>query len=214
VVKKQTQSGSKTNGQEPPRKRPNRGAFLLTSTGLVEVQLAEVDCETVGQKALGLLTLPPSWTLAFFVVASDVASSVSDPAKFQTALAHAAASAGLTTDKVIIRSNAVRETIADRGSLTSEIAEWCDAADTLLRLQAKTQGQFKGEVHWIIQDVAVSYAQGQLSNERRVSRETVTGYPARALPAPCNETASPRPLARTARAMPPKLCPAAAWAVN
>jgi len=171
VVTKPTQSGTKTNGQESHRKRPNRGVILLTHKGLLDLQLAEVDCKTVGQKAVGLLTLPASWTLPFFVVASDVASAISDPAKLQTVLAHAAASARLKTDKVIIRSNAVTETIADRGTLASESAAWDDAANTLLRLQAKTQSQVEGEVHWIIQNVAVSYAQGQLSNERRVSRE-------------------------------------------
>ena len=161
----------KMKGQESHRKLPNRGVILLTATGLHEVTLDSVSCETVGQKAFGLLTLPLAWTLPFFVVMCDMASTSTDLSKLKLALDQAAARAGVKTDKVIIRSNAETETIADRGSLLSQQAEWSHAADTILRLSRETDNQAEGKIHWIVQNVAFSYAQGQLSNERRISRE-------------------------------------------
>ncbi len=107
----------------------------------------------------------------FFVVSFDVVSLSPNPLELQVALAEAAARGGVRTDKVIIRSNAETETIADRGSLVSEAAEWDDAADILLALHERTSGKTEGKIHWIVQNLAASYAQGQLSNERRVSRE-------------------------------------------
>ena len=152
-------------------KVPNRVVTLLTPSGLIVNHPSEISCKTVGQKAHGILTHPVLWTLPFFVVTAEAISAISDSGHLLTALVEAAAAAGLSAAGVIIRSNAVVETIADRGSLASEITEWQDAAPTLLRLQAKTQSQVEGQVHWIVQDVARSHAQGQLSNERRVSRE-------------------------------------------
>src|SRR5882672_8583484 len=51
--------------------RPNRSVIVATEHGVCELSFDQISTETVGQKAIGLLTVPASWTLPFFVVSDN-----------------------------------------------------------------------------------------------------------------------------------------------
>ncbi len=71
----------------------------------------------------------------------------------------------------MVRSNGVEEGLSQRGALASAVCTWDDTEATLRRLSASASFGTNATTHWIVQTEIVSYAQGQMSNERRVRYE-------------------------------------------
>lgn len=149
---------------------PNRSVVIATERGLSELAPEEITVERTGQKAVGLLTVPRSWTLPFFVV-SDGALTSSLSGELKRVLNEAAVRSGVTPTKVMVRSNGVREGLSERGALASLPCSWSDVEQTLGNLRAKTLEVTSSPTHWIVQNQVTTHARGQMSNERRVRYE-------------------------------------------
>jgi predicted house-cleaning noncanonical NTP pyrophosphatase (MazG superfamily) len=150
--------------------RPNRRLVVVTETGVSDLSNDQVTADTVGQKALGLLTVPSSWTLPFFVVA-DRAIVGSASGELCQSLDAAARLSGVTTNKVMVRSNGVQEGLLQRGALTSLPCSWDEVEETLQQLRSQALRVTSLPTHWIVQDQFAVHARGQMSNERRVRYE-------------------------------------------
>jgi hypothetical protein len=149
---------------------PNRSVVIVTQLGLSELAPEEVTVESAGQKAVGLLTVPRSWTLPFFVV-SDGALTNSLSGALKRLMDEAAVRSGVTPTQVMVRSNGIQEGLSERGALASLPCSWNDVEETLRNLRAKALEITSSPTHWIIQNQATIHAQGQMSNERRVRYE-------------------------------------------
>jgi hypothetical protein len=150
--------------------RPNRSVVIVTEMGSTELAPEEVSAERIGQKAVGLLTVPRSWTLPFFVV-SDGALTGSLSGGLKRLLDEAADRSGVSRTKVMVRSNGIQEGLSERGALASLPCSWTDVEQTLGNLRAKALEVTRLPTHWIVQNQVISHAQGQMSNERRVRYE-------------------------------------------
>lgn len=149
---------------------PNRSLVIVTEQGLTELAPKEVTVERAGQKAVGLLTVPRSWTLPFFVV-SDQALTGTLGEGLRPLLDQAANRSGVSATKVMVRSNGIREGLGERGALASLPCSWGEVERTLGSLRAKALEVTSSPTHWIIQNQVTVHAQGQMSNERRVRYE-------------------------------------------
>jgi hypothetical protein len=137
---------------------------------VVELSHGEIGADTAGQKAMGLLTVPPSWTLPFFVVA-DGALVDSVSGDLRRWLDDAAHRSGVTAEKVMVRSNGIQEGLSQRGALASMPCSWAEVEQTLAGLRSQALQVTNSPTHWIIQDQSPVQARGQMSNERRVRYE-------------------------------------------
>jgi predicted house-cleaning noncanonical NTP pyrophosphatase (MazG superfamily) len=149
--------------------RPLRNLTIVLPTGVVSLLPADLSSESVGVKALGLSSMPQQWVPSFFVVsASSLTASMTDGdlgGLIQAALDEC----GISTNRVIIRSNGVGETLVDRGRL---ISTPCDR-DQILQILRQSNRAVTGstKVHWIVQAFVKEKLKGQLSNERRLRLE-------------------------------------------
>jgi predicted house-cleaning noncanonical NTP pyrophosphatase (MazG superfamily) len=151
--------------------RPNRSVITVSRTSVIEISAEQVSSETVGQKAAGLLTLPKNWTLPFFVVLDEALIETSSSDHLGVLLQEAALRAGVTSGRVMVRSNGVEEGLAQRGALASLSCPRGEVPKTLRNLRAQALGVTQSRTHWLVQDEVKVQARGQLSNERRVRHE-------------------------------------------
>ena len=138
---------------------------------MVEVAPDQATVDSVGEKALGLLTIPPDWTKPFFVVLDQVLSGVYPEEQLQAWLDEACNCCGVSSNNVMIRSNGVEEGLLQRGAFTSSTSTLAQIAKTLFRLRAGALEVTSTPTHWIVQNEVAVHARGQLSNERRVRYE-------------------------------------------
>ena len=121
-----------------------------------------------GSKAEGLRLLPPLWTPAYVVVSP---SQLQDARPSLRCTAENALKS-LSCERVIVRSNAVGETLADRGQFESFIVDTPDAetvADALEKV-ARAGSDAGTSMGAVIQKYVPHLQKGHLSNERRVSK--------------------------------------------
>jgi predicted house-cleaning noncanonical NTP pyrophosphatase (MazG superfamily) len=148
----------------------NRSLVVISPSGVSSVAPEQLSSETVGVKALGLCSLPDQWVPPFFVTTGDsIASSLTDD-ELTPYIELALDTCGISTSKVIIRSNGVDETILDRGRLESTPCGRDEIVATLRKL-FEHAAPLSGTVHWIVQAFVEEKLKGQLSNERRVKLE-------------------------------------------
>ncbi len=135
-----------------------------------------------GAKARGLLWLPSAWVPPFFTVSPEIysryyAAHVADRAALLAELSERFASAcalvGLPPEShVLLRSNAVRETIAERGRYASAQTRAHQIASALVTLYESIRAASPSEpVGVIVQRYIAPVTKGHLSNERRVADE-------------------------------------------
>lgn len=150
---------------------PNRGLTVLYAGGVRELSSDEVNARSVGQKALGLLTLPAAWTPPFFVVARECLAAEQPITELQALLDEAANRSGLIPGRVMVRSNGIEEGLTQRGALDSVASNWADVAQTLQSLRREIPSEVELSTNWIVQSEMAAVAKGHLSNERRVRYE-------------------------------------------
>jgi predicted house-cleaning noncanonical NTP pyrophosphatase (MazG superfamily) len=160
-----------------------RSDMIVTfSDGTERIRLT---AESVGRKAMGLNILPPAWRPPFAILTTEMHSA------WRSANAHerdrliAAASEAITRilerwgeawpRGVILRSSAVKETLADRGALdSSALAADFDSQKIAARLASifnqSEQMPEMGGLALVLQPLAPAGRLGHLSNERRVSK--------------------------------------------
>jgi Uncharacterized conserved protein len=137
--------------------------------------------EETGAKALGLLSIPRAWVPPFFVLSPDFwAAFAKSPAEDRRRLVASWASlfekalevAHLSSDDVLyLRSNAVRETLAERGRLRSLPCKRAAWQDGLFRYFESCNAHPDERVGVLVQRYVKPVTTGHLSNERRVAEE-------------------------------------------
>jgi predicted house-cleaning noncanonical NTP pyrophosphatase (MazG superfamily) len=150
---------------------PNRKVVAISARGVNKIDPGEASAARIGQKAVGLLTIPVDWTPSFFVVQDEALSADLSDAAVQSLLAEAASCSGVVPNRVIVRSNGVQEDLSQRGALESRSCTWASVLSTLRTLRDEAAGKTGSPTHWIVQNELVVHAKGHLSNERRVRHE-------------------------------------------
>ena len=161
-----------------------RCAFVLVERDTVSSYLSDAEIpKTVGGKASGLLSIPPAWTPKFVAVSPGLLDEylTADPGQRRSVVDSwcekveaALEQAGIPQDaSVIIRSNAVRETLEDRGTYTSQSSSRDDLSQTVTDvLDALVPFANAGrQIGLIVQEFKEPIRYGHLSNERRVAEE-------------------------------------------
>lgn len=143
--------------------QPNRPVLVVVGNSCEEVDSESLNAQDVGKKALGLAAIPESWTRPFFVV-----SSRSTPTR--RALQEALRRAGIKTDRLLVRSSGVDESIGTRGQLPSFECSRESLPQYIVSAGTAAECWDGSAVHWVVQELIPAVVKGHLSNERRLSR--------------------------------------------
>lgn len=156
---------------------------LVTAVRVEDLPTSEISAASVGAKAAGLSTVPPAWSLPFFVISSSLylayrtsGFTAADWQQWIHNIRIAAIAIGLRdNDTVLVRSSAVAETLAQRGRFVSEAGRLADILALLQRCCDKLSSDpdTKSETIFLLVQARAQpvVARGHLSNERRVSEE-------------------------------------------
>ena len=115
--------------------KPIRPILWVSLSGINTIDAEQITIDRVGEKAFGLASLPPKWTLPFFVVSDELFDSYvknqSDDSlmlAWESLIQTAAAQCKIASDdQIIVRSNARSEGLEDRGkfiSVEGTLQEW------------------------------------------------------------------------------------------
>lgn len=134
-----------------------------------------------GRKAQGLLQLPPDWYPKTLILTADVGSRVCEADEVGSAgsvtdrdmLARALTSLGRDSPKLLVRSSAGGETIRERGAYLSIEAN-ADVDSVLGAASRVWQDAPEAHMSVVVQPLLNTAVRGHLSNEYRVSRESVS----------------------------------------
>ena len=113
-----------------------------------QLELASPDLAVtarVGHKAVGLVSIPASWTKRFFVVSG---------AKIPTteALSAALLRSGIPPSaKLLVRSSGIDESIENRGELESAECTTAGLYEQIVRIQTAIGAHH--DVHWVVQEL-------------------------------------------------------------
>lgn len=137
----------------------------------------------VGAKARGLLWLPSAWVPPFLVISPDFFAeyrriSIDSRLEFlrtrlRPLLREAKTLAGIADHSaVMLRSNAVKETVEERGRYVSASADATVIVETLHDLYAQIESAHPtSELGIVVQELMPVTLKGHLSNERRAAEE-------------------------------------------
>ena len=161
----------------------NRLVFVSESK-VVELAADAISCEIVGQKTIGLTSLPQGWTLPFFGISAELFQHyLSDKkarkklvAKWLEPIMHASCLAKIDpADEILVRSSGSGEGIAARGRFHSTIGVMHSieaALNSCLEKLATDADLRKQRIPLLIQKrCRPEKAKGHLSNERRCYEE-------------------------------------------
>ena len=160
----------------------NRALVWVTPAGVRKIEPTATPPADVGAKARGLLWLPSAWVPRFFVLSPDfhahfIACSSRERKRLIRKWAHlleeGARLSGLrAVDSLYLRSNAVHETIAERGKYPSLVCQRHRLLDDLHTFFEQTEGVDASEaVGVVVQRYVKPLVSGHLSNARRVVEE-------------------------------------------
>lgn len=146
---------------------PETSIVLVSGDAVEELLPGQVRVKNVGLKAYGLCSIPPLWTLPFFVISG---SSECKKATIDEALSKIKIK---PSEQVIVRSSGVGESIDDRGSLESLACSQSSIITTIDTLRKSILASHPkidiSNIHWVVQAHAQCLIKGHLSNERRLS---------------------------------------------
>ena len=125
--------------------------LIVTELGISEVDPSQATIDSIGQKALGLLTIPADWTKPFFSSWLDQACCVVAHSKeqLQAWLDEACERSGVKSNNVMIRSNGVEEGLLQRGALTSSVSV-CSTHSSPNVVQSHARLHLKSQPHLLI----------------------------------------------------------------
>ncbi len=151
---------------------PLRPIIEIAEAGPADLSAERISPESIGWKAYGLSSLYHEWVPPFFVITSSCIEVHSDEEVNAWVIECLARCDIGPAQQVIIRSSGTTETIQSRGRLKSESCSPRQIVPIIRRLIIQLpQMPDNAKVHWIIQEYVIPKRKGQLSNERRLSRE-------------------------------------------
>ncbi len=162
--------------------KPIRPILWVSLSGINTIDAEQITIDRVGEKAFGLASLPPKWTLPFFVVSDELFDSYvknqSDDSlmlAWESLIQTAAAQCKIASDdQIIVRSNARSEGLEDRGkfiSVEGTLQEWPQLVQRCFDDFIEQEGIENVHMPVIVQKRATILARGHISNERRVAEE-------------------------------------------
>lgn len=165
-----------------PMLNPLYPLIWVNSTGIETIDPNEVSIERVGEKAFGLASLPPIWTLPFFVISDRLFDDYAATQDFdrlircwKSVVNDAALRCNIMPDDpIIVRSNARFEGLAERGKLTSVAGTFQEWPKLVKQCFDDSMGKDHSDnfhMPVILQKQARSVLRGHISNERRVAEE-------------------------------------------
>ena len=156
---------------------------IITTTGTRYVDSSSIDPNQIGQKGLGLLTIPSLWSIPFVCIGAEVflnyAHIQDTEAKRELIVAVSSYLRESFTyldvssdDSIIIRSSGIKEGMFERGHYDSLFSTQEDIENTLAKLfdGILTENEEIPEIAFVVQKYFPSPVLGHLSNERRFSR--------------------------------------------
>lgn len=165
-----------------PVLNPINPIIWVNATGVETIDANKVSIELVGEKAFGLASIPPCWTLPFFVISDKLFDDYTEKGGFENlipdwelAMTNAALRCKIAPDdQIVVRSNARSEGLEERGkfiSVEGTFQEWPRLVKKCFDDSLKKEGP--GNVHMlmILQKRAATLICGHISNERRVAEE-------------------------------------------
>src|ERR1022692_2819845 len=164
---------------------PKESIILVSGSSTAKLPPGAVCWNNVGQKAFGLSSLPPSWTLPFFGVSAELYRHYLNRsktrgkilAKWTRSITAAGHTVGIEpNDEILVRSSGCSEGMARRGNLYSATGTM-HSIDIALRVcleKLVADEDLRGEdIPLLIQKrCAPLNARGHLSNERRCYEES------------------------------------------
>ena len=155
-------------GAKGSRLEINRSVVLVCGSRVRTIESDRVTSDVIGQKALGLLRLPPLWVPEFFVISGKY-----PPAP--EAIRRAALLAGMDgINEVWVRSSGTLEGVQERGSLDSVETPFdkiCDEISCFQQSPIFMEEMDRQIIHFVVQRRAYAKKKGHLSNERRLQRQ-------------------------------------------
>jgi len=165
--------------------KPLHSVLFISESNIEEIPSHFVTKELVGQKAVGLTSIPLAWTLPFVVVTGDIFDNyLNTGIKERENLVKRLCSKIVSlsnylditdNDNIIVRSSACTEGLNERGkfySVPGNLSELFKPLNTCLSQLASDTETSKIKIPLIIQKHAVPITTiGHLSNERRCSKE-------------------------------------------
>lgn len=149
---------------------PRTTVQILKEGGCGELLPPQLTPENVGWKAYGLASLPYEWTSPFFVIDVGDCSELSWPTEEE--VSRCASRANLRVEKpLMVRSSGTRETLSERGKLSSRKCPSGRVVETIKELTSQLAGRHEGRILWIVQEHHSAKCKGHFSNERRLSYE-------------------------------------------
>ena len=152
---------------------------IITSTGTRYVDSSSVDPNQIGQKGLGLLTIPSLWSIPFVCIEADVFSTYAhtQDAKTKAKLIVDVASYlresfeylnVSSDDSIIIRSSGIKEGMFERGHYDSLPSTQDKIENTLAELFAKiiAENEELPEIAFIVQKHLSASILGHLSRKQ------------------------------------------------
>lgn len=152
---------------------------VISSTGIQQYSIQDINNEMAGQKALGLLGIPEAWRLPFFVVSKSVVvefmSSEEDEKKrlcesIAQRIKECVKDFNMLTDKIIIRSSGEEEGMNERGKYESVDCRIEDIETSLYGVLCGLKTQSENNIAYIVQPYVKRKILGHISNERRISQ--------------------------------------------
>lgn len=134
--------------------------------------------KSVGEKALGLTTIPEPWTPAFFVISSELSetyysltSSEQDKllSDYERNVTQCCKNLSIEGD-IIIRSSCIHEGMLERGQYESIVTNLNNIKSALRELLEKI-GIIENGMPFVVQKYITPKISGHVSNERRFSKD-------------------------------------------
>lgn len=154
---------------------------VINQSRVVEYQTNDINKELAGQKAMGLLEIPESWRLPFFVISKDVVERYMQiDEKNQEIFCKSIANNikectndfGGLKDEVIIRSSGTEEGMDERGKYESTECKFDEIDICLSKMLGELKKQGEKPIAYVVQPYVDRKILGHLSNERRISQDS------------------------------------------
>ncbi len=155
--------------------------FIIKSLSVNKIDQKDINVEVVGQKTMGLLRIPSSWRLPFFILHKEIYEDYIKRCEKdrEEILSYITKQAEKLinywempkVESVIIRSSGASEGMLERGKYESQECKISEIKNAIKKLYSLLEKENSESIAYVIQPFVERKKYGHLSNERRVSRD-------------------------------------------
>lgn len=152
---------------------------VIRNDSVEQYSVEEVGRKMVGQKAMGLLKIPMSWRLPFFVLDKNISETfihLNDDdkkifcMKVSLKIKECTKDFSMLNDRIIMRSSGEEEGMNERGKYESLECRIEEVHNSLYQMLHGLEKQGDAPIAYIVQPYVERKIFGHLSNERRISQ--------------------------------------------